>query len=35
MQTESKIAYLEKTLELTDACADAASFIEAMNEALS
>ena len=30
---ETKIAYLEKTLELADACADAASFIEAMNEA--
>lgn len=30
---ETKIAYLEKTLELSDTCADAASFIEAMNEA--
>ena len=30
---EAKIAYLEKTLELADTCADTASFIEAMNEA--
>ena len=30
---ETKIAYLEKTLELAETCADADSFIEAMNAA--
>ena len=32
---DTKIAYLEKTLELADSCADADSFIAAMNEAFS